>query len=147
MSISHAPPDLPKTDIPDTRGREGAPSAAPALEPVVPISTRRTRVPRWLRRASGPLLLLALWQLLSVTGVLTPDVLASPGRIAQVSGDLIADGSLPSAMGTSLRRVALGLVFGTAVGTDSPWCRGCSGSARTSWTPVCRCCAPCRSWV
>ncbi|QFQ95587.1 ABC transporter permease [Streptomyces phaeolivaceus] len=117
MSISHAPPDLPKTDIPDTRGREGAPSAAPALEPVVPISTRRTRVPRWLRRASGPLLLLALWQLLSVTGVLTPDVLASPGRIAQVSGDLIADGSLPSAMGTSLRRVALGLVFGTAVGT------------------------------
>lgn len=87
------------------------------LEPLVPTSSRRTRVPRWLRRTTGPVVLVLLWQVLSATGVLTSDVLASPGRIAQVGSDLIADGSLASAMGTSLQRVAAGLLLGTLVGT------------------------------
>ncbi|MER5946934.1 ABC transporter permease subunit [Streptomyces sp. NPDC001904] len=121
MSISHAPPQNPPSDISGTSGDvEPAPStdAAPALElvPIVPSSARRTRVPRWLRRTSGPLLLLALWQLLSSTGVLTSEVLAAPGTIAGVARDLFADGSLPTAMGVSLQRVALGLLFGVVVG-------------------------------
>ncbi|CAL9321432.1 ABC transporter permease [Streptomyces sp. SudanB182_2057] len=118
MSISHAPPNPPSTDISGISGA-GHPDgdAFPGLQPVVPASTRRARVPRWLRRTTGPLLLLALWQLLSAAGVLTPDVLASPGRIAHVGWDLVSDGSLPSAMATSLRRVALGLLFGTVTGT------------------------------
>nr|WP_203645970.1 ABC transporter permease [Streptomyces sp. SID14478] len=113
VSISHAPPEASSADIsgtPDTR------KAAPELEPLIPSSTRRTRVPRWLRRTSGPLLLLLLWQLLSSTGVLTPEVLASPGTIARVGSDLVADGSLTAAMGISLQRVAVGLVFGIVVG-------------------------------
>ncbi|MGW0333442.1 ABC transporter permease [Streptomyces sp. NPDC003011] len=132
MSISHAPPGSPGPDISpmsasgrvetgtgtdtdtDTDTRERSPLG---LQLLVPSSTRRTRVPRWLRRATGPLVLLALWQLLSSTGVLAPDVLAAPGRIAQVGKDLIADGALPSAMGTSLRRVAAGLLLGTVIGT------------------------------
>ncbi|MGW6358733.1 ABC transporter permease [Streptomyces sp. NPDC055092] len=122
MSISHAPPD------PAVVARSPAPEAVPAdsdadsfgrpeLVRLVPSSTRRTRVPRWLRRTSGPVLLLILWQLLSSTGVLTPDVLASPGTIARVAGDLVSDGSLPNAMGVSLQRVAIGLLFGVVVGT------------------------------
>ncbi|MGW6142282.1 ABC transporter permease [Streptomyces sp. NPDC055140] len=122
MSISHAPPD------PDVVAESPAPEAVPAdsdadsvgrpeLVRLVPSSARRTRVPRWLRRASGPVLLLILWQLLSTTGVLTPDVLASPGTIARVAGDLVSDGSLPNAMGVSLQRVAIGLLFGVVVGT------------------------------
>lgn len=107
-------PGTPKSDISSISKYA---HAAPELEPLVPSSARRTRVPRWLRRTSGPLLLLALWQLLSSTGVLPSGVLASPGRIAQVAGDLVADGSLPSAMGTSLRRVAAGLLLGTVIGT------------------------------
>ncbi|MGW5607555.1 ABC transporter permease [Streptomyces sp. NPDC003753] len=114
MSISHAPPGASESDISAISKDRQAP---PELEPLVPSSARRTRVPRWLRRTSGPLLLLALWQLLSSTGVLPSDVLASPGRIAQVAGDLVADGSLPAAMGTSLRRVAAGLLLGTVTGT------------------------------
>ncbi|MFJ9963665.1 ABC transporter permease [Streptomyces avermitilis] len=114
MSISHAPPGSPKTDI-SAISKDG--QVVPALEPIVPASTRRTRVPRWLRRTSGPVLLLLLWQLLSSTGVLTSDVLASPGRIAQVARDLVADGSLPNAMGVSLQRVAVGLLFGSVIGT------------------------------
>ncbi|MEU5952199.1 ABC transporter permease [Streptomyces sp. NPDC047525] len=132
MSISHAPPDSssdisgisksddPAGDVKDVEGIEGAEdtrSAPTDLVPIVPASTRRTRVPRWLRRTSGPLALLALWQLLSSTGVLTKDILASPGTIAGVARDLLSDGSLTSAMGVSLQRVAVGLLLGTVVGT------------------------------
>lgn len=121
MSISHAPPGSPEPDIsgmPPAMSRSGAPQPAPPeLVPIVPLSSRRTRVPRWLRRTSGPLLLLALWQLLSGTGVLASDVLASPGTIARVGAHLVADGSLPNAMGVSLQRVAVGLLLGTVVGT------------------------------
>ncbi|MFF7967883.1 ABC transporter permease [Streptomyces sp. NPDC007903] len=111
MSISHAPPHPS-----DAAGTAKLP-ASPTLQRLIPASSRRTRLPRWLRRTTGPLALLVLWQVLSATGALAPDVLASPGRIAQVAGDLTADGSLPSAMAISLQRVAAGLVLGTVVGT------------------------------
>lgn len=119
MSISHAPPDPSGADIsPISISKGDTDEPAPlTLVPLVPTSSRRTRVPRWLRRTTGPLVLLALWQLLSSTGVLTSDVLASPGRIAHVGWDLIADGSLTSAMTTSLQRVAVGLLLGTVIGT------------------------------
>jgi sulfonate transport system permease protein len=115
MSISHAPPHPHEPDISVTS--EPGTGTPLGLEPIVPASSRRTRVPRWLRRTTGPVLLLALWQLLSATGVLASDVLASPGRIAQVASDLVADGSLASAMTISLQRVAAGLLLGTLVGT------------------------------
>jgi sulfonate transport system permease protein len=112
MSVSHAPPKKESVDISPVSGFE-----PPELEPIVPSSARRVRVPRWLRRPTGPLLLLVLWQVLSSTGVLTSGILASPGTIAGVGWDLITDGSLPSAMGVSLQRVAIGLLLGTVVGT------------------------------
>ncbi|MGW2724202.1 ABC transporter permease [Streptomyces sp. NPDC001492] len=122
MSISHAPPGSSGPDISAISGSKGAEAdprdpASIELTPIVPDSSRGTRVPRWLRRTAGPLLLLAAWQLLSSTGVLASNVLASPGRTAQVVGDLIGDGSLASALGTSLQRVAFGLLLGTAIGT------------------------------
>lgn len=127
MSISHAPPDSPpdisgisKSDRParDATDAADARPNEPHLVPIVPSSTRSARVPRWLRRTSGPLALLALWQLLSSTGALSKDILASPGTIAGVARDLLADGSLTSAMGVSLQRVAVGLLLGTVVGTS-----------------------------
>ncbi|MFD0417614.1 ABC transporter permease [Streptomyces sp. NPDC127108] len=122
MSISHAPPSpVPAPDI-SGKAEKGSVETGPAPTPpdlvaLVPASSRRTRVPRWLRRTTGPVLLLALWQLLSATGALSGDVLASPGTIARVAGDLIEDGSLTSAMSVSLQRVAVGLLLGTLVGT------------------------------
>ncbi|MFF9896883.1 ABC transporter permease [Streptomyces longispororuber] len=121
MSISHAPPSPPSPDI-SSQGAQEVPDAGavpppPELVALVPASARRTRVPRWLRRTTGPLLLLVLWHLFSAGGVLSDDVLASPGTIARVAGDLVEDGSLPSAMGISLQRVAVGLLLGTLVGT------------------------------
>ncbi|MEV0909967.1 ABC transporter permease [Streptomyces hokutonensis] len=119
MSISHAPPGSSGPDISRmSTSKTGPDDPAPLdLVPLVPASSRRTRLPRRLRRTTGPLVLLALWQLLSSTGVLTSDVLASPGRIAHVGRDLIDSGSLTSAMATSLQRVAIGLLLGTVVGT------------------------------
>ncbi|MFF3766327.1 ABC transporter permease [Streptomyces sp. NPDC001922] len=87
------------------------------LEPVVPASGSRRPVPRWVRRTVGPVGLLVLWQVLSSTGVLQPDILAAPGTIASAAADLVADGTLPSAMAVSLQRVAVGLLIGGVVGT------------------------------
>ncbi|PKV84367.1 ABC transporter permease [Streptomyces sp. TLI_146] len=116
MTVGHAPPDIsgksPSFEPP-------LPARAQGLELVtVPPSSRRRRlaVPRWLRRTAGPLLLLAVWQVASATGALDPDVLASPGTIARAGRDLIADGTLPSAMAVSLRRVVFGLLIGGVAG-------------------------------
>lgn len=110
MTVGHAPPE----SLPDI-------SPVSELEEVVPASrtttgSRRPAVPRWLRRTVGPLLLLVGWQVLSSVGVLPADVLASPGTIARAGGELVADGTLPHAMGVSLQRVAVGLLLGGSIG-------------------------------
>ncbi|MFB7282790.1 ABC transporter permease [Streptomyces hydrogenans] len=111
MAVGHAPP-TPAPLLPDISG-------IPEIESLTPLRRpgRRTVVPRWLRRAVGPLLLLLVWQVASATGALAPEVLASPGTIARSAAGLVADGTLPTAMGVSLRRVAAGLLIGGAVGT------------------------------
>ncbi|MFH9690097.1 ABC transporter permease [Streptomyces sp. NPDC017413] len=118
MTVSHAPPSPGLSVAPK---KTSAPSRTPPdLETVVPASVRRSRLrasPRWVRRSVGPLLLLALWQVFSATGVLHPDVLASPGTIARAGADLVTDGTLPAAMGVSLQRVVVGLLLGGLVGT------------------------------
>ncbi|MFF3747178.1 ABC transporter permease [Streptomyces kronopolitis] len=83
---------------------------------VVPDSRRRWAVPRWLRRTAGPVALLVLWQVLSASGVLEAGILASPGTIAATAGDLVSDGTLPSAMLVSVQRVAVGLLLGGVTG-------------------------------
>ncbi|MFJ5707203.1 ABC transporter permease [Streptomyces sp. NPDC093105] len=109
MAVGHAPP--PSILPPDI-------SVIPDIESLTPSSRsgRLPGVPRWLRRTVGPLLLLLVWQVSSATGVLAPEVLASPGTIARSAAALVADGTLPTAMGVSLRRVAAGLLIGGAIG-------------------------------
>ncbi|MFF3014451.1 ABC transporter permease [Streptomyces sp. NPDC057939] len=111
MSLDHAPPDISAKTV------SVAVDPPPALVPVVPVSARRGSPPRWLRRTVGPLLLLAMWQLTSTFGILSPDTLAPPATIASAGADLIGDGTLPSAMWISLQRVAIGLLIGGAAGT------------------------------
>ncbi|MGW9452034.1 ABC transporter permease [Streptomyces sp. NPDC055632] len=112
MTVDHAPPP-PAPSAPDISVLPGS-----DVESLTPArgAGRGPSVPRWLRRAVGPVLLLLLWQLSSSAGVLPADVLASPGTIARAGGELIGDGTLPNAMGVSLRRVAVGLLLGGAVG-------------------------------
>ncbi|MFE4868013.1 ABC transporter permease [Streptomyces sp. NPDC056682] len=135
MTVDHAPPDIsaqsghaasaasadphPETPAPVPLALERVAPVPLVLERVVPLASRRGRlrsVPRWLRRAVGPLTLLVLWQVLSGTGLLSPDTLASPGTVARAGSDLVKDGTLPSAMGISLQRVAVGLLIGGVAG-------------------------------
>ncbi|MBD2893295.1 hypothetical protein amrb99_22160 [Actinomadura sp. RB99] len=83
----------------------------------------RPRVPRPRRRGVtvalrtlGPLALLGGWWVASATGVLSPDVLASPATVADAARELWSDGQLTDALRVSLTRAVLGLAFGLAAG-------------------------------
>ncbi len=70
----------------------------------------------WLRRWVSPVAILVIWQLLSTSGILTEDVLASPLQILATAVELLADGTLQSATATSITRVLWGFLIGGSVG-------------------------------
>lgn len=88
---------------------------APRLERLRP-ATPRKGPPRALRRTAGPLLLLALWQLASITGVLPAEVLAAPSTVIGSATELARTGELQSAILVSLQRVVAGLAIGGGIG-------------------------------
>ena len=77
---------------------------------------RRIWFSRWTRFL-GPLLILVIWQLAVSIDHLPANQLPSLGNVWSTGRDLIADGTLQSALLTSLRRVALGLLLGVSIGT------------------------------
>jgi sulfonate transport system permease protein len=77
---------------------------------------RRTIVPRPVRRLGGPLLLVAVWQLLCSAGVLSDRVMAPPTDVVAAAAELIGTGELQHHLLTSLRRVAIGLALGVSTG-------------------------------
>ncbi|MGW1248445.1 ABC transporter permease [Streptomyces sp. NPDC002535] len=112
-----------------TTAAPSAPAPPPAKEsPADPGSTAglvtpcpllrrpRSRTYSLTVRALGPVALLALWWTSSATGVLTPDVLASPAQVVDAVGELWGNGQLPDALATSLTRSGIGLVIGLAAG-------------------------------
>jgi sulfonate transport system permease protein len=90
-----------------------APAPAPA-EPDV-RRPRRLRL-SWLRRWVSPVVIIAVWQLLSSTGVLPEQKIASPAQIATRAAQLTADGTLGAATVISVQRVFLGFVVGAVLG-------------------------------
>lgn len=104
------------------RTRPKAPPAAtpPAtlVDPRAEIARkqRRQRVPRWLQRLIGPILLVVLWQLLSSTGVFDARTVPQPLTVIQAAFRLIAEGILQEHLATSLLRVGYGVIFGIALG-------------------------------
>ncbi len=59
---------------------------ADALVRLTPATARGRQVPRWLRRGIGPVALVLVWHLASITGVLPAEVLAGyHGRLSQTS--------------------------------------------------------------
>jgi sulfonate transport system permease protein len=97
-------------------GRDGDAAAdGPARGVEVP-RRRRARLPRWNRVAS-PLLLLAVWQLVSVTGLISAAKLPPPTKVVSTAYTLIttnsaAYGTLQHALLASLGRVAVGFALG-----------------------------------
>ncbi|MCX4768434.1 ABC transporter permease [Streptomyces sp. NBC_01260] len=94
-------------------------TTAPPAGLVVPrpqLRSARSRGYALTVRTIGPVALLALWWVASATGLLTADVLASPGEVLRAVGELWGNGQLPDALTTSLTRSGLGLLIGLAAG-------------------------------
>jgi sulfonate transport system permease protein len=92
---------------------------AAADQPAEPAHRTRSRrltgiSGSWAARWISPVAILAIWQVASATGALSPQTLAAPSDIASTAWHLITNGQLPDALGVSLRRAALGFGFGVA---------------------------------
>jgi sulfonate transport system permease protein len=86
-----------------------------------PARTKRrrftlTRVPRLARRAIGPIVAIALWQLVCSRGLFTSFEVASPVAVFDAGRELAAQGVLASNLLISLQRVAIGLLLGVGTG-------------------------------
>ncbi|MFB7391010.1 ABC transporter permease [Streptomyces sp. NPDC056191] len=106
-----APAPPPVKESPADPGR-----TAGLVTPRPHLRRSRSRTYSLTVRALGPVALLALWWTSSATGVLTPDVLASPAQVVDAVGELWGNGQLPDALATSLTRSGIGLVIGLAAG-------------------------------
>jgi sulfonate transport system permease protein len=93
-----------------------------ATSPPAPTRTRKRRLglgkPIPYGRLLGPLLLIGLWSAASASGLLDPRVLSAPWTVVETGARLIEDGTLPDGIATSLRRAAIGFLFGGLVGTS-----------------------------
>ncbi|MET7537679.1 ABC transporter permease [Streptomyces sp. NPDC005349] len=101
----------------DRRARSTEQAAPHGLvTPRPPSGRHRPRAYSVTVRALGPVVLLVLWWVASATGLLTPDVLASPPQVVDAVGELWGNGQLPDALTTSLTRSGLGLALGLVTG-------------------------------
>ncbi|KAF1048560.1 ABC transporter permease subunit [Xylophilus sp.] len=64
----------------------------------------------------APLVLLAAWEVLARAGVLSPQVLPAPSRVAAKAWELIGEGRLLTDLGVSLLRAAAGFAIGGSLG-------------------------------
>jgi sulfonate transport system permease protein len=111
MSIS----EIPDLGVVSARP-EAAPSPPERLVRLIPASARARQLPSWLRRTSGPVLLVGLWHLASVSGLLPSEVLAGPATVLGSAARLAETGELQQAILVSLRRALAGLAIGGSIG-------------------------------
>ncbi|MDR6099970.1 sulfonate transport system permease protein [Agrobacterium larrymoorei] len=67
-------------------------------------------------RIASPIALVALWQIASVTGFLSPRILAAPSDIIATAARLIASGELITGLAVSFLRVAAGFSIAVVIG-------------------------------
>jgi sulfonate transport system permease protein len=67
-------------------------------------------------RALVPIGLMVIWQIVSVTGVVEPEVLPSPLTVIGAFGELVGTGELQTAIPASLHRALTGLALGASTG-------------------------------
>lgn len=96
----------------------GASAQTTGLAEAWPVTRRGSRrgVPRPVRRACGPLLLLAIWQVLSTLGVVDERTLAAPSSVLAAGWELASTGELVEHLLVSLRRAVTGLGIGVTAG-------------------------------
>ena len=80
------------------------------------IAATILRAPKWLLSLILPLATLAVWQFVTVTGIVAPWTLPTPGSVVAAAFELLEDGDLGKHIGISTQRVLLGFVFGSLLG-------------------------------
>ena len=100
----------------DIAVRAESQAADDLIRPVVRQRRERTRAHAVVARFIGPVVLLAGWWVASATGILAPDLLASPNAVAKATGQLWGDGQLSAALFVSLGRAGAGLALGVIAG-------------------------------
>ena len=104
--------------------QEDAPSLV--LLPSASPSAQRHQFGRGAQRLLGVVILLAVWELATLAGWITPDVLAGPSSIVSTGAQLIADGTLQTALWASLQRVFWSLLIGVPLGAGLALAAGLS---------------------
>ncbi len=87
---------------------------------------------RWL----SPLVLLAIWELGSRTGVVPTRILAAPSTVLITLWSMIVSGELPSNLLVSLARAAAGLAIGLVAGVSLALVAGLSRRGETAIDPL-----------
>jgi sulfonate transport system permease protein len=77
---------------------------------------QHTGVPRWLRRLTGPALILLAWWVVTATGLISTSQLPSPRDVWDAGVELTRNGTLPDAIWASLQRVFWGTLWGVSAG-------------------------------
>lgn len=98
-------PTVPQTRKAQPAGRQKSEIAATIL-----------RAPKWLLALVLPILTLAVWQYVTVTEIVAPWTLPTPGSVAAAAVELFQDGELGPHIGISTQRVLLGFFFGSLLG-------------------------------
>jgi NitT/TauT family transport system permease protein len=100
-------------------------------------ATRRARLSRRTRivatRVGCVLVVLVPWQILSATGELDPQLMASPLDIARAIGAILVDGDVLAALGKSVAAFVAAFVIGAVVGLAGGFALGASTLLRAAF--------------
>ncbi|MBW3097294.1 ABC transporter permease [Pseudohoeflea sp. DP4N28-3] len=119
-------------DQPDTEG-------AAAAAPLQPVPFRGGGFVARPRRIIAPLLfivLIALWEIGSRTGVISPISLPAPSEAAGALADLVTTGMLWKHLSASLFRLSAGWTLGTLLGVTLGLAIGLSSTVRAGLAPL-----------
>lgn len=88
------------------------------------VAVRRSRLPRWAQRVIGPVLLLLVWQAVSMAGIFDPRTTPGPAVVLQTVIAVLSSGELQEHLLASLGRVVRGLALGITLGLASALASG-----------------------
>src|SRR5687767_9229636 len=89
-----------------------------------------------LRATAVPVVVVALWEVLARTGVIHPLILPAPSQVLVRWIDYARTGELHRDVWTSLVRVAVGFLIGTALAIPMGLAMGASRSAYAYFNPI-----------
>ncbi|UOQ56971.1 ABC transporter permease [Leucobacter allii] len=106
--------------------------------PELALSTRprRSPIPRWVRKWSIPILVIALWELISRIGLVDEVLLPPPSKIVGTIGELLQDGSLQQGILVSFLRAVTGLAIGTVFGVALAVVAGLWRTGEDTFDPI-----------